>query len=389
MPSHRHLPPPVLVDTPRKLESCLADLLTHEEVAIDTEADSLHSYREKLCLIQATAGSTDYLIDPLVEVDPRSLRRVLEAPRPLKVLHDAEFDVSILQRDFGLSIRGLFDTRVAASALGYSRVGLASLLEERFGVELDKRLQRSDWSARPLSRDQMEYARLDTHFLVPLMHQLRDELRQRGRLHIVETEHRRLERLKPAPVGFDPEGFARLKGASSLDPAQATALRELYLAREELARARDAPPFRVLSPAALITLARRRPASRRQLEGIRGLPRRLAPEVVDAILRAVERARRRPPIERLPSPRQRRHGATLDRAQRKRLERMRTWRKERAQRLRLDPSLLLHRQAMLRLAKRPPASLEELADRAELAPWQLEELGADLLRLLAGDERQG
>ncbi|MBK7875230.1 MAG: ribonuclease D [Planctomycetes bacterium] len=184
------LPPPTLVQDARGLGRLVADLDRQSEIAVDTEADSFFSYREKVCLIQITAEDRDYLVDPLAGFDLAPLGALLSDPRKVKVFHDAEYDVLLLKRCLGFRFQNLFDTRVAAATLGSKTPGLASVLQQRFGIELDKSMQRSNWGERPLSERQIRYARLDTRFLVTLMREQRVELEQRDRLCIVEGECR-------------------------------------------------------------------------------------------------------------------------------------------------------------------------------------------------------
>ncbi|MCP3915425.1 MAG: ribonuclease D, partial [bacterium] len=197
------LDPPILVEDEIELERLLEDLEKQDEIAVDTEADSFYSYREKVCLIQVTVEDRDYLVDPLAGLDLTPFGDVIADPSKTKVFHDAEYDVLIMKRVLGWSFAGLFDTRVAAAVIGMEAPGLASVLEDRFGVELDKSMQRSNWAKRPLEERQIQYARLDTHYLLPLMADLRRLLEERGRSMIVEAECRRLEQLEPAPITFN------------------------------------------------------------------------------------------------------------------------------------------------------------------------------------------
>ncbi len=180
------LPPPTVIQDSRAFERLLSWLERVDEIAVDTEADSFFSYREKVCLIQITAGEEDFLVDPLARFDITGLGRVLADPRKLKVFHDGEYDILILKRDYRFEFKNLFDTRVAAATLGTQAPGLAAVLNDHFGIVLDKSMQRSDWSARPLTDKQVRYARLDTHFLLPLMREQQTGLAERRRTMIVD-----------------------------------------------------------------------------------------------------------------------------------------------------------------------------------------------------------
>jgi len=151
-------------------------------LALDTEANSLHAYREQICLIQLSTGTTDYLLDPLAIVDMDPLGDLLANRQIEKILHAAEYDLIGLRRDFGFSVHPIFDTMLAARVAGHEQVGLNHLLQRYLGVHTDKRHQRDDWGRRPLPPESLRYAQLDTHFLGMLRNDLYDELQQLGRL---------------------------------------------------------------------------------------------------------------------------------------------------------------------------------------------------------------
>ena len=374
-----NLPAPILVQDGRGMERLLEDLGRQSEIAFDTEADSFFNYREKVCLIQITAEDRDYLVDPLADLDVTPLGRVLADPRRTKVFHDGEYDVLILKRDFGFRFAGLFDTRVAAAALGSATPGLASVLADRFGIEMDKSMQRSNWSARPLSQKQIRYARLDTRFLIQLMHEQKAELAEQDRMMIVDGECRRLEALEPAQVSFDPDDFVRVKGVRTLDGHAQQALRELFAARDELARELDLPHFKVLNNEALVTLARARPGSQREVAEL--LSPRQARRVGSAVLSAVRQARELGPMQRLPN--QKRGAApSLGDEEFDVHEALKQWRKGVAQKEDLDASLVLNRHVMARLAHELPRSVGEFGAVEGVLDWQVEMFGDDLVRTL-------
>src|SRR5690606_29266883 len=230
----------------------VAELRRAPEVAVDTEADSFFSYREKVCLVQVSTRERDWLIDPLGELDLEPFGALLADPNVRKVFHDGEYDVLILKREYGFRFANLFDTRVAAAALGSTSPGLASVLATRFGIELDKSMQRSNWGQRPLTAKQIAYAPLDAHYLLGLLDAQERELDAQDRRMIVDAECARLERLEPPDAGFEPDEWVRIKGARTLDPRRRRALRELFVMRDEVARKADVPPFRTLGNPVLL-----------------------------------------------------------------------------------------------------------------------------------------
>ncbi|MEW6074389.1 MAG: HRDC domain-containing protein [Planctomycetota bacterium] len=377
------LPPPVLVEDEGAMRRLLAALEDAREVAVDSEADSFYRYRERVCLVQMTVGERDWLVDPLAPIDLAGLGRVFADRGCVKVFHDGEYDVLILGRDHGLRFRNLFDTRIAAAALGESAPGLGSVVQARFGVQLDKSQQRSNWSRRPLTPEQVRYAQLDTHYLIPLMHAMRAELTERGRVPIVEGECRRLEGMTAPAHAFDPDDFVRLKGARTLNPRQAQLLRELFILRDELASRRDVPPFKVLGNGMLVEIARHLPRSSRALEEIEGLSSKVVRRLGDELLDAARRARERGPLERMPRVPARDGTGDLDDAAYELHERLKAWRKGRGQAEGLDSSLVLNRRTLLHLAAARPGDRRALAATNGILAWQIEAFGDEILALIA------
>ena len=166
-----------LISDSAAFEALAARLTRCHELAIDTESNSLHSYRERVCLVQLTArypgGSVEHaIVDPLAIKDLSSLGKPLADPRIVKILHGANYDVLCLKRDYGFTFRNLFDTMIAAQIAGLPKYSLADLVESFFGVALDKRFQKHDWAQRPLTDEQRLYAILDTYYLPELRERL-------------------------------------------------------------------------------------------------------------------------------------------------------------------------------------------------------------------------
>ncbi len=261
--------PPTLVADPAALRSLVERLRGEQIIAVDTESNSFHVYRERVCLLQISTRGGDFVVDPLA-LDPAPLGEILCDGRET-VLHGADYDVRCLRREYGWRLPRLFDTMAAARRLGRPGLGLSSLVEAQFGVRLSKAFQRADWGRRPLSPEQLTYASLDTHFLLPLYDLLAAELGARGALDDARREFDRIAAGEPRERVFDPEGWRRLKGARDLDPPGRSVLRALWSAREEQARALDRPPFKVVAEQTMLELARRRPVGDDALGRIPGV----------------------------------------------------------------------------------------------------------------------
>ncbi len=279
------LPPPSLVADPVALAALVEAIRAEPVAALDTESNSFHVYRERVCLLQVSTPAADYVVDPLA-VDVRALGEVLCDGREV-VLHGADYDVRCLRREYGWRFPRLFDTMVASRRLGYAALGLSAVVEAHFGVKLSKSFQRSDWGRRPLTPEQIAYAALDTHYLLPLHARLVADLTAGGALEPARREFERIASVEPRPRVFDPEGYRRLRGVRELDAAGSRVLRALYLAREEHARASDRPPFKVLGDHTLLELARLRPRSAAELRQVIGVTPSVMRRMGEAILEAV------------------------------------------------------------------------------------------------------
>ncbi|HTP52491.1 MAG TPA: ribonuclease D [Anaeromyxobacteraceae bacterium] len=281
-------PEPVLVADGVAFAAMLARVAAEPRVALDTESNSFHAYFERVCLLQLSLPDADYIVDPL-SVDVAPLGPLLASGREV-VLHGADYDVRCLKREFGWTLGRIFDTMTASRQLGAKELGLKALVRIHFGVHLSKEYQRADWGRRPLPRDQMRYAALDTHFLLPLERILSEDLRARGLEDPARREFDRIAASRPHTRVFDPEGWRKLRGARALDEVSKGALRALWNAREERARQLDKPPFKVVGEDALVQIALRRPATLAELEGIPGVTPRVRERVGDVLLEALRGA---------------------------------------------------------------------------------------------------
>lgn len=384
------LPPPTLVQDQGGLRALLDVLDRAHDVAVDTEGDSLFSYRERVCLIQVTANERDWLVDPLCGLDLSGLGACMADARKRKVFHDGEYDVLTLKRDHGFRFQNIFDTRVAAATLGSKTPGLATVLQERFGIALDKSMQRSNWGQRPLSDKQIRYARLDTHFLIPLMREQLPELSRTQRDVIVASECRRLEALEPPDRGFDPDDWARIKGARALPPVDRQVLRELVILRDAIARAENEPPFRIMNNETLLALCATKPRSRQALQAVPGFSPRQARKFGDDVLDAIGRALELGPLTRFPRVESREGTEGFDEEQIELHERLKQVRKLVAEEAGIDSAYVLNRHVLRRIALEKPLDPTALSRVPGVEPWQIERFGARLVQAVVRfeDERR-
>lgn len=369
------------IRSPPELERFAAGLRGSTALALDSEADGLHHYVVKVCLVQmANDRGEAVLLDPLACRDLSALAPVLADARITKVLHGADYDVTSLRRDFGLRFEGLFDTMIAARFLGRRELGLQAVAAAELGVALSKDNQRDDWSQRPLSAQQEQYALADVRHLLALHARLRDALLACGRLAWVQEECAAVSALEPAPRVSEAEGFLRVKGAGRLPRRALAVLREIWTWRERLAEAEDLPAFRVLGTEPLLALAQQAPRSETELRAVRGLSpaaRRQAAELLAAVARALALPERElPSMPRSPRP-------LIPEAVRARIGALRVWRAGAAEQLALDASIVLPQRLLDKVAEAAPRALDDLAALPGLRRWRAETFGAAMLKALA------
>ncbi len=373
---------PRWIRTPADLEDLARSLAGAGSVAVDTEADSLHHYPGKLCLLQiADDAGRAHLVDPLALPTLAPLGPLFADPGIVKVLHAADNDLAYVKRLHGFSVVSLFDTALAARFLGARALSLDGLLREYLGVEPVKSRQKDDWSRRPLTAEQEAYALNDVLHLLALRARLLDELRATGRDGWVEEECAALAALGVPDKVADPDAYLKLKGARELDRRGWGVLRELHRARETVALELDRPPFMIIGHEALVALAAARPHTFEEVLAVPGCSPRVVQRVGRAILEAVARgeavseaelpSRRPPPRPQVPA------------AMRRRGDALRAWRGKAARELGLDPGVLLPQRLIDRLAGEPRRDLVALEQVDGVRRWRVKLFGLELLKALA------
>ena len=369
-----------LINTQAELEHLCHRLKGEPLLAVDTEAASFHRFHDRIYLLQLSSRHETAVVDPLAVTSLASLAAMLADPGVEIVFHDADYDLRLLNLEYGFGVTNLFDTRIAAQLLNEPGVGLAALLEKYLGVKLDKRYQRADWSARPLSPEMLEYAAADTHHLPALRDLLREQLRGRGRLEWAEEEFALVTGVRWTPSEADEPAYLRLKGAKALPGRALAVLRELFEWRDQLARRTDKAAFRILNNEPMLAMAKAPPADLSELKTVRGIGGEQAERRGREILAAVHRGLAVPEAD-LPrverSPRR-----PADPAYEARLERLKAARNLLASQYELAPGVLCPNGTLEAIARMNPVSVEQLAGVPELRRWQLREIGGGLLAAL-------
>ena len=376
----RTAPEPHLIADRPAFDSLVAAWRSEPVVGIDTEAASFHRFRDRVYLLQLSTPNQTVIVDPVGTDGLEALRPWFDHGKTQFIFHDADYDLRLMHREAGLRIRSLFDTRVAAQFLNLPGIGLGAILESRFGVRTDKRFQRADWSARPLTTEMLHYAATDTHYLPELRTAFLTELAAIGRLAWVEEECQLLIAVE-WPVPEPPElTFLKIKGARDLDRRGLAILRELHVWREGIAERLDRALFRVIGNETLVFLAGERPQDLKALEKIRGIGAENASRRGAEILEAIERGLAMPDADLPAFPRHPRY--RTDPAFDARVERLKTWRATLATRVDLPPGLVAPNATLEGVARAAPATADELLAVPGIRRWQVGEFGNEMIALV-------
>jgi ribonuclease D len=266
---------------------------------LDTEFVSERRYRPLLCLVQIVVGDRIEILDPLGDLDPTPLAQALADPEIEVVLHAGRQDVALLKRSWNTEFTNIFDTQVAAGFAGYgAQSGYDSLVRSLLGVSAKGAEGFSRWDRRPLTPEQIEYARADVEHLLPMADALQEKLRGSGRLEWAREECRALEKATDERTPEDQ--FARLPRVRRLGKRQRAVALTIVDWRQKLAQQIDRPASSVLPDHVLVEVARRQPESRRGLEEVRGMPAQTFQRWHRELLDAVARGREAPDAPDLP-----------------------------------------------------------------------------------------
>lgn len=369
------MPPASIVNNAATYSEMLAHLITQPDLAIDTESNSLHAYHERVCLIQLSSSTRDFLLDPFAFKDLSELGTLFARPDIQKIFHAGDYDVACLKRDFDFSFHNIFDTMIAATALAESNLGLAALIEKYFGFVIDKKYQRANWGERPLKPEMLRYAQYDSHFLIPLRGVLLPLLEEKDRLQLVLEEGEGMARLvKPGEPHR--EDIWRVKGAQDLSPEALSLLDVLNHTREQIASKRDVPPFKIFSDRALIEIAQTQPHYIQELSLLPSLPERHVGRYGSLLMHAIQNWREKP---KKVSPR-RNH--RLSDAEMKRRDALSNWRKHAGLKEGVPSNAIISRELMDRLAHLEFSNQAELAQAMQYFPHRYERYGDAIFKVL-------
>ena len=357
--------------------SNLARILSQERcIAVDTESNSRHRYPERVCLIQVATNSKVYLIDALAVEDMDPIGEVFADDRVLKIMQGAEYDIRCLDREWGIRVRYLYDTSIAARFAGMNQIGLSALAEVLLGVHLpkDARFQKSDWSHRPLSQGALNYAASDVWYLQRIQRALESRLRTLSRSSWVAEECAHLEDIRY--VAPDPEtAFLSLKGSQRLTGQGKAILKRLFTVREAEARRLNQPPYYVVAHEALVHLASNPGTDLARLPSLRRHTNSRFGRLLQA---ALQSGRADPPFATPIRPgNQRAAPIETDR-----LQKLKNWRANHGAQMAIDQALVWPMASLERLAK-APRNLQAELHSPEVRHWQREQFATSLAASVA------
>jgi ribonuclease D len=378
-----------MVEDAESLREVAAKLAAAPVIGVDTESDSFYSYKEKVCLLQISDDSADYVIDPLEISDLSPLAPVMADPNIVKILHGADYDVVCLKRDFGFEFRNVFDTLIAAQLLGAPRVGLGDLINDHFGIKLDKLYQRYNWSLRPLGPEHVDYARGDTHWLLALRELMLRRLRAAGRIRHLREECNLVQKRVWKGREFDPDGYLDIRKSDGLDDTGKRVLRRLYLYRNTQAERQNRPTFKVIPDAVLLRLSHHRPTTSREFErivsGKTAMKRRYGKGMLTAIESGLDddfdipARRKKSNRRRKGQPRNRLRGRAAERA----MAELKTWRNDLiASSRQYSPFTTASNSVLKSIASSWLKTLEELEQVPDVRRWQVRDYGEEILAIL-------
>ncbi len=374
-----HHPQHHLIETAAALQETALSLLQEKIVAADLEADSLFHFAEKVCLLQISTPAECFLIDPLAVPDLSCLKPLFADESITKVFHGADYDIRCLYRDFSIVVNNLFDSELACRFLGRTGTGLNAVVRQLFQVTLDKKYQKRDWAARPLPEEMLAYAARDTAYLIPMFHILSEELRDRGRKGWVDEECRLLTRVRSEENDHLPL-FMKFKGAGRLGRRQLAVLEAVLQMRQDIARKKDRPPFKVMGNKAIMEIVQAQPKSRKALKNTGAFSGKQLAMYGDEVVKAIAEALALPQAALPVYPRQKRSSPSPQMT--RRLKCLKEWRDERAAGLYLSPGLIFPKSLLVAVGEKNPASLAELDRIENLRQWQKENFGREIVSLL-------
>lgn len=372
--------PPVWIHQTEQLLKVCAELHGQPRIAVDTESNSLFAYQEKVCLIQISSPTEDYLIDPLEIKNLSPIGDLFQNERQEKIFHASEYDLICLKRDYNFSFSNIFDTMIAARILGHTHVGLDSLLDKYFGITLNKKYQRANWGMRPLPLEMLDYARLDTHYLFALRDALEVELHAKGLLELAREDFSSACNARAQNNGNHVCDCWKVAGAKPLNGQDAAILNQLCKYRDAQAQKADLPLFKVFSNELLYQISKAKPACQADLNAIPHCSEKIIRHHGSNFLKAVAAGLESPPLYR---PR----NTKPDEEFLERIDLLKNWRKTKAKEQQVESDVVLPKDLLEHIATANPKKLPDLERIMRNSPVRFEKYGKTIMTVLSKKEK--
>ncbi|MDO9085574.1 MAG: HRDC domain-containing protein [Anaerolineaceae bacterium] len=367
--------PALLIETNNQLFDMISDLRNLSMVSVDTESNSLFEYQEKICLIQFSSNKQDYIVDTIKLRDISSLNEIFSSTKIEKVFHAAEYDLMCLKRDYHFEFNNIFDTMIASRILGFKSVGLSSLLNEFFHVDVEKKYQRANWGKRPLSEEMITYAQMDTHFLIEIRKILYKKLKEQQKWDLAVEDFNRLTFIEAFVNNKNNDHYWRIIKGNILTSQQENVLIELFFLRESLAEQSNRPPFKVFGNQTILELAKKMPKNESQLENIVGLSPKLIQKYGEKIIKTIligstkgtniKKEKNRPDARFL-----------------QKYDALKQWRKRKAIELDVESDIILPKEHMEQLAHLKRSEILDVQKIMDNIPYRFERFGQEILSVL-------
>lgn len=363
------------IDNNAQFSEMMDNILEQPIIGVDTESDSLYVYHEKVCLIQISTTRIDYLVDPLQIKNLQPLNKVFFNEKIEKIFHAAEYDIMCLKRDFNFEFSNVFDTMIASRILGKSKFGLSNLLKEYFNLEINKKYQRANWGRRPLTVDMINYASVDSHFLIALRNLLQQELISKDMLALANEDFNRICNVESFQSHKNNDACWKMVKGNHLSPHQMTVLMELCNFRENLAKNKNIPAFKVIGPEILIEIAKFCPKTIQNLSEVKGVSTKIINKYGNDLIKCVQNGLVNQPVSR-------QHKIKPSEAYMLRYESLKNWRKNKANDIGVESDVILPKDLIDIISTTNPHSNEELKTIMLEVPYRFNKYGIEILELL-------
>jgi len=257
------------IDDEQDLKELCAELKKHKVIAIDLECENnLHHYGSYISIIQITANKKNWVVDVIKLKKINPLKEIFENKEITKIFHDVSFDLRILNFEFGVNVKKLYDTQIAALLIGEKHVGLGSLLEKFFSIKKETKFQMADWTKRPINHEMMAYAVKDTVYLLELKELIDTKIKELGREDWLRQE---LEHLEEKDYEYKELSFEDMNGISKLTAKEKIFAKKIYDYREVLAKKTNKPQHRIMPNKLILSIATNPPQTGEEWKQIKGV----------------------------------------------------------------------------------------------------------------------